>query len=98
MINDDTSLLMLRLIIFGVIPMILAVRLVRLNKRKLTRETLRRPLYAQCYPAGVFVLIEGTGSLCLQLDRAWTDAVGLILILTGLIWYATSRLAGSLGH
>lgn len=98
MINDDTSLLMLRLIIFGVVPMILAVRLVRLNKRKLTRETLRRPFYAQCYPAGVFVLIEGTGSLCLQLDRAWTDAVGLILILTGLIWYATSRLAGSLGH
>lgn len=47
MINDDTSLLMLRLIIFGVVPMILAVRLVRLNKRKLTRETLRRPFYAQ---------------------------------------------------
>ena len=42
----------------------------------------------------MLVLIEGTGSLCLQLDRPWTDAVGLILILAGLIWYATSRLAG----
>lgn len=88
MIDDDTSLLMLRLVIFGVFPMILAVRLVRLDKRKLTRESLRRPFYAQCYPAGVFALIEGVGSLCTQLGRDWLSAVGVILMLTGLVWYA----------
>jgi hypothetical protein len=88
LINDDTSLLMLRLVVFAVFPMILAVRLVRLERRKLTRETLRRPFYAQCYPAGVFALIEGIGSLCTQLDYAWGDAAGMLVMLSGLVWYA----------
>jgi hypothetical protein len=87
LISDDTSLLLLRLLIFSVFPLIMAVRLVHKKRWKLTRDTLKPPFYAQCYPAGPFALLLGLGALTTQLHWDWAKLAGLVLMLAALLWY-----------
>ncbi|MDF7774446.1 hypothetical protein P1X14_04240 [Sphingomonas sp. AOB5] len=87
LVSDDTSLLLLRLLIFSIFPMIMALRLVRKMKGGVSRETLRRPFYAQCYLAGPFALLVGFGGLVSQLGWSWTHGAGLSLIAVAFLWY-----------
>ncbi len=87
LIGDDTSLLILRLVIFSVFPLIMAVSVVLRQGRKLTRDTLREPFYAQCYPAGPFALLIGLGALGTQLRWDWAPAAGVTAIAAALLWY-----------
>lgn len=87
LVSDDTSLLLLRLLVFSIFPLIMAVRLVRKMKGGLNRETLRRPFYAQCYLAGPFALLVGLGGLVSQLGWSWSHATGLVMIVLAFLWY-----------
>ncbi|WP_228383851.1 hypothetical protein [Sphingopyxis fribergensis] len=48
LIDDNTTLLMLRILLFGLFPLILATRYVRRSDFDLDRDTLKAPFYAQC--------------------------------------------------
>lgn len=87
LVSDDTSLLLLRLLVFSIFPLIMAVRLVRRMKGGLSRETLRRPFYAQCYLAGPFALLVGLGGVVSQLGWRWTAETGLVLMAIAFLWY-----------
>jgi hypothetical protein len=87
LISDDTSLLILRLVIFSIFPLIMALRLVHKKRWKLTRDTLRAPFYAQCYPAGPFALVMGLGAMATQLQWDWTKVAGLALMIAAMLWY-----------
>lgn len=87
LVTDDTSLLLLRLLFFSIFPLIMALQLVRKQKGGLTRDTLRRPFYAQCYLAGPFALLVGLGGVFGQLSRSWSPLVGLALIVLAFLWY-----------
>lgn len=81
LISDDTSLLMLRLAIFSIIPLMLAVSIVVSKKQNLTRQRLRAPFYAQCYPAAPFALLVAICAAMLSAESAALKVAGL----TGLI-------------
>jgi hypothetical protein len=87
LITDDTTLLLLRLLIFSTFPLIMALRMVRKQKLALTRDTLRQPFYSQCYLAGPFALLIGLGSIATQLH--WRDAqlAGAALMTLAFLWY-----------
>ena len=87
LVKDDTSLLLMRLLIFSIFPLIMAVRLVRKQKGGLNRETLRRPFYAQCFLAGPFALAFGLGGLISQLAWHWAPLAGLALMVVAFGWY-----------
>jgi hypothetical protein len=89
LVTDDTTLLLLRLLIFSVFPLIMAVRLVRKQKQQLTRDTLRQPFYSQCYPAAPFALLIGVGSIGTQLHWPQARLAGGLLILAALLWYGS---------
>lgn len=57
LVTDDTTLIVLRLIIFATIPTIMAVQTLWWSKRKLDRANLERPFYAQCYAVTPLVLV-----------------------------------------
>lgn len=80
LVNDDTSLLMLRLVIFSVIPLALAVSVVIAKKERLTRARLKAPFYAQCYPAAPFALLVGIAAILLQSDGPEMRAAALALL------------------
>lgn len=86
-VTDDTSLLALRLLIFSLFPLIMAVRLVRKRRIGLTRDSLRRPFYSQCYLAGPFALALGLGALATQMHRVELQWAGLGLMAATFLWY-----------
>jgi len=88
LVSDDTSLLLMRLLFFAIFPLIMAVALLRRQREKLTRDSLKPLFYAQCYPAGVFALVLGIGTLATQFhgSPAFRSAV-LGIILVAFLWY-----------
>jgi hypothetical protein len=68
LVNDNTTLLLLRIVIFSVFPLMLAARYGRKSTGTLNRKTLKSPFYAQCFVAAPFAL---TVSLEL-LPVSWT--------------------------
>ena len=90
LISDDTSLLLVRLLFFAVFPLIMAVALLRRRGDKLTRDSLKPLFYAQCYPAGVFALVLGIGSLATQMHgNPLFRIAGLWILLAAFLWYGT---------
>lgn len=87
LVTDDTSLLLMRLMIFSTFPLIMGVRMVRKQKLALTRDTLRQPFYSQCYLAAPFALLIGLGGIGTQLQWPAMRLAGLALILLALLWY-----------
>lgn len=61
LITDDTSLLVLRLLLFSMFPLIMATRFLRAKRIPLTRQRLKGPFYAQCYACAPFALFLGLG-------------------------------------
>ena len=88
-VSDDTNLLVLRLAMFSVFPLIMAARLVRQQKQRLDRETLRAPFYSQCYVAAPFALVLGVAGILLTLKPLWCGVTGLALGAVALLWYGT---------
>jgi len=93
-VDSDTKLLLLRLVIFSMIPLMLAMVLVVVSKTKLSDETLKAPFYAQCYPAAPFALTVGLGGLLLHHGTALVlFGAGVILLalslyfMTQIVWF-----------
>lgn len=96
-IDDQTSALLLRLVIFAAFPLLMSMRLIRRQRQKLERATLRLPFYAQCYPAATFAFGISMG---ITLNHAaWEPAriAGPLVVTAAVIqylivetrWYAT---------
>lgn len=83
LVDDNASALVLRMIVFAAFPLFLAARLVRRLGVKLDRSSLRRPFYAQCYPAAVFAL-----GMSLSLDlHHFARASGQCLIGISVVYF-----------
>lgn len=87
LIGDDTSLLMMRLLLFSVFPLIMATRLVRLQRIGLARDTLRPPFYSQCYVAAPFVLTISLAATLAAMARPWAVGTAGAMIAVALLWY-----------
>lgn len=109
LVDDDTSLLLMRLVVFSVFPLVFAAQMVRAQRRGLTRETLRRPFYAQCYAAAPFALMMSIAGILLQLKWFELQAAGLmsgaiVLLVFGSVqtrWFAQRLHCGAVagfGH
>lgn len=87
LVSDETSALLLRVILFGGFPLFMAARLVRKQGTRLTRAALKPAFYAHCYPAGVLALVMGGGADMMALpNHAW-QLPGLALLALALLAY-----------
>lgn len=87
LISDDTSLLILRLLMFSIFPLIMATRLVRKQRIGLTRNTLRPPFYSQCYVTAPFVLALSLAATLIATHRLWALLAGTAMMVVALLWY-----------
>ncbi len=78
-INDDTKLLVLRLIVFAMFPLIMSAAMLRAKRVRLTRKALRGPFYAQCYACAPFALLLGIGTSLAHTAIPDAPLVGLLL-------------------
>jgi hypothetical protein len=87
LIDDDSSLILFRLAVFSVFPVIMAARLVRLQRIGINRKTLEPPFYAQCYAAAPLGLALSLGSALVQVPWIGALIAGHALQAGALLWY-----------
>lgn len=87
LVDSDLALLTLRLVLFSLFALMMAVRALRRQGVRLTHANLRRPFYGQCFTTAPFALLIGIGTVSHNLTAAaWRDA-GLVVLLVALAWY-----------
>lgn len=103
LITDDTSLIIFRILMYSLLPVIAATRLIRARGARLNRQLLRQPFYAQCYVAGVFTLLVGVVTIFGAQPGfiAEVEAGLLLVVLAWLIavetrWFAIELKASNL--
>ena len=87
LVDDNTSALILRVIVFSAFPLFFAARLVRAGRQPLDRRTLRQPFYAQCYPTALFALGLSLGSSLTLVPHAQVHAAGATLVVVSLVYF-----------
>lgn len=102
LVTDNATALFLRVLVFAGFPLFLAARFVRGTGQALDRRSLRRPFYAQCYPAAVFAFGISVGTSLTQVDHDATRLGGQVIVLASILyfiivetgWFAATRKIG----
>jgi hypothetical protein len=87
LVDSDLALLALRLVLFSLFTLMMAVRLLHRQGIGLTHSSLRPPFYGQCFTAAPFALALGLGTLLAEATLPGLKVTGLIMILAGITWY-----------
>lgn len=90
--STQQNLILFRSMIFSLVPLVAAATLVRRQGKKLSRQALRAPFYAQCYLAALCATSVSLGDTFLQ--RAdLSNAIGYTIIGAGTIWFMAVQTA-----
>ncbi|WP_051531191.1 hypothetical protein [Sphingomonas sp. URHD0057] len=87
LVNDDTSLIVLRIMGFALFPVAMAAIETKLSRLFVNRDTLQRPFYAQCYLAAPFALALSLASTAIRVSNASLQQGGLLLVVAATIVY-----------
>lgn len=87
LVDDQTSALLLRLVVFAIFPLLMSVRLLRQRGEPIRRETLRLPFYGQCYPAAAFALVLSLGTTLASLPDRTISGVGIALVAVAHLYF-----------
>jgi hypothetical protein len=93
LVNNDTNLIILRMLAFALFPLFNSLRLVRARREKLDRDTLKLPFYSQCYVTSAMALIFGIGTTMSQCHPLAVALVGVALMVVGIVWYLGVQLS-----
>ena len=83
---SQQNLILFRSLAFSLVPLVAAVTLLRHEKKRVSRETLRAPFYAQCYLAAVCAACVSVGGAIFQRPEL-PNAVGAAIMLGGAAWF-----------
>lgn len=87
LVNDNTSLLLLRLVLFSLFALVLATRRVVRTGVALDRDSLRAPFYAQCYVISPFALLASGGAAIVSHPFALLQGAGAAAIIIAFLFY-----------
>jgi hypothetical protein len=91
LVTDDTTLLVLRLVFFGMFPLTMAARYLMAKRVKFTRDALKSPFYAQCYACGPFALFLGLSVSIAGCPFPFAASIGALIGAAALILYLVSE-------
>ncbi|MFN7108214.1 MAG: hypothetical protein ACK4MY_08340 [Brevundimonas sp.] len=83
---SQQNLILFRSLAFSLVPLVAAVTLLRHEKKRISRETLRAPFYAQCYLAAVCAACVSVGGAIFQRPEL-PNAIGAAIMLGGAAWF-----------
>lgn len=92
LVNDDSSLIVMRVAFFSIFPLVMAARLVRARAVKLDRGPLKPPFYSQCYVAAPFSAMVGAAGILMQLKPLAAEVAGLALLAFALLWFGSLQI------
>lgn len=88
-VGNDQNLLVFRALMFSLSPLLFAWVSLRLAKRKIDRDSLRAPFFAQCYLSGATSIVVSVAALGVRNPGLWTTAAGLAAVALATVWYLT---------
>jgi hypothetical protein len=100
LVGSEQSLLMVRALLFAVIPVTIASIVLRMQHKAFDRETLRAPFYSQCYLVVPFALLASlAGNVARAPGHDWGGAGGAMfaVALVWFVWAETLWLRRQLG-
>ncbi|PZQ23913.1 MAG: hypothetical protein DI569_02805 [Sphingopyxis macrogoltabida] len=92
LVNDDSTLILMRVAFFSLFPLVMAARLVRARHVRLDRAPLKAPFYSQCYAAAPFALMVSGAGILLQLKPLTMGISGLALLIFALLWFGSLQI------
>ena len=95
-LGSGSNLLMARAIIFGIYPLCMAVMLLRSKSIRITRNSLRKPFFSQCYVAAPFAFTLVLGIDLLSMPEGAGSYAGLTVIVLATLWYAQAQVRWSI--
>jgi hypothetical protein len=86
LINSDTSLIIFRIMMYSILPLAAAWRLNRAKGLPIDSEAMKAPFYAQCYAAGLLVLLSDGVALVVERHLSFDDPVYYAILAASLVW------------
>lgn len=86
-VGNDQNLLIFRALMFSLHPLVFAWAWLHLSGRRIDRDTLRPPFFAQCYLSGATSILVSIGSLGVRDTAAWSTWAGMAIVLAATVWY-----------
>ena len=87
LVTDNTTLLLLRLVLFALFAVVLATRKVRRTGVVLERATLKPAFYAQCYAISPFALLISFGAVAVAHNNAALQTGGALALTAAFLFY-----------
>lgn len=84
--SSQQNLLLFRCLLFSLLPLVATLTLLRKQRQAVSRDTLRRPFYAQCYLAAPHALAVSLGGIGLQRHDPALVGFGLAVTLVATGW------------
>jgi hypothetical protein len=86
-LKSTQNLLGFRVLVFSLLPLVMALRLLHGLKQPLNREALRMPFYSQCFVTAPLVMLFGISQSMRHLDIPYIDEAATVLLVSTLGWY-----------
>lgn len=86
LINNDTNLVIFRVLGYSLLPLIAARRMVTARGLALGRDSLRPPFYAQCYVVSVFAIIIGAAGYSIENRATFDDLAFFPVLVAAFAW------------
>ena len=80
------NMMVFQSLLFSLHPLLFAAALVVFDGKKLDRDSLKAPFFAQCYLAGATAILVGLSALFME-TTGWLAATGVALLLGATVWY-----------
>lgn len=85
--GNEESLLLYRSITFAIWPLVATVHMLRRSRIPMTRETLRRPFFMQCYLTAPFAVALSTSMVFVRLPGELSTHIGVAVSVLAFLWY-----------
>lgn len=86
-VSSDQNLMIFRALMFSTHPLLFGAVFLGLGGRRLDRDTLRAPFFAQCYLSGATSILVGLGTTGIRYPSDFWTVVGVVLIVGTTVWY-----------
>ena len=86
LIGSDTSLIIFEILMFSILPLTAAARLLRARHARLDKLAMRAPFYAQCYVVALFALLWNAASVIAENQFPFSAPAQVAIQGIALLW------------
>lgn len=86
-VRNDQTLLAFRALLFSFHALAFAWISLKLEKKRIDRETLRTPFFAQCYLSGATTMLVSLATVAIRYPDDMATLVGVVVIAITTVWY-----------